>query len=340
MSLTSDELRKKLEAFLTRTRDARSVKISNLRRLTGGASKQTWAFDAQIDDAEGQREVPLVMRADPRRLQPQNDDLEYLLLKGAGATGVPVPTVYARGDGSLNMPFFLMEHVEGETIPRRLLRDDEYAEARDALPRQLGEILAKIHSVPIEPHGLGALPAPAEGQSPAECELERYEQVFRAVTPEPHPVFELAFRWLREQAPESTARVLVHGDFRMGNFMCGPEGARAILDWELAHVGDPMEDIGWLCVRSWRFGNDDQPIGGLGQRDDFYAAYQAAGGTTVDVGAIQFWEAFGNLRWGVSCIIQAKTYIDGHSPSVELASIGRRIAETEWELLNLMEAGN
>ena len=126
----------------------------------------------------------------------------------------------------------------------------------------------------------------------------------------------------------------------MGNFMCGPEGARAILDWELAHVGDPMEDIGWLCVRSWRFGNDDQPIGGLGQRDDFYAAYQAAGGTTVDVGAIQFWEAFGNLRWGVSCIIQAKTYIDGHSPSVELASIGRRIAETEWELLNLMEAGN
>ena len=340
MSLTSDELKAKLEAFLGRTRDARSVQITNLRRLTGGASKQTWAFDAQIDDADGQRKVPLVMRADPRRLQPQNDDLEYLLLKAAAATGVPVPTVYARGDASLGMPFFLMEHVEGETIPRRLLRDDEYAEARDALPRQLGEILAKIHSVPIELHGLDILPAPAEGQSPAEHEIERYEQVFRAVTPEPHPVFELAFRWLRQQAPDSDARVLVHGDYRMGNIMCGPKGARAILDWELAHVGDPMEDIGWLCVRSWRFGNDDQPVGGLGQREDFCAAYQAAGGATVDVAAIRFWEAFGNLRWGVSCIVQAKTYIDGHSSSVELASIGRRIAETEWELLNIMEAGS
>ena len=337
MPLTSDELSKKLEAFLTRMHDARSVQISNLRRLTGGASKQTWAFDAQIDAADGQRNVPLVMRADPRRLQPQNDDLEYILLKAAGATGVPVPIVYARGDSSLNMPFFLMEHVEGETIPRRLLRDEEYAEARDVLPQQLGEILAKIHSVPIEQHGLDILPGPAEGQSPAEHELERYEQVYRAVTPNPHPVFELAFRWLRQHAPESDARVLVHGDYRMGNLMCGPEGARAILDWELAHIGDPMEDIGWLCVRSWRFGNDDRPVGGLGQRDEFYAAYQAAGGATVGLDAIRFWETFGNLRWGISCIIQAKTYIDGYSTSVELASIGRRIAETEWELLNLME---
>ena len=210
--MTSDDLREKLEAFLMRTHDARSVKIDNLRRLTGGASKQTWAFDATIEDGNGQREVPLVMRSDPRRLQPQDDDLEYLLLKAAGATGVPVPTVYARGDGSLGMPFFLMEHVEGETIPRRLLRDEEYAEAREALLQQLGEILARIHSVPIEPHGLAVLPAPPEGQTPAEHEIERYEQVYRAITPHPHPVFEFAFRWLRQHAPESDARVLVHGD--------------------------------------------------------------------------------------------------------------------------------
>ena len=331
-------LRKRLTEFLVRHHDARSVQIDNLRRLTGGASKQTWAFDATIRDAAGTRDVPLVMRSDPRRLQPQNDDLEYLLLKAAGATGVPVPTVYARGDDSLDMPFFLMEHVEGETIPRRLLRNDEFEEARNVLPEQLGEILAQIHNVPIEPHGLGVLPCPAEGQSPAEHEVDRYEQVFRATTPDPHPVFELAFRWLRANPPKTDARVLVHGDFRMGNIMCGPEGARAILDWELAHIGDPMEDIGWLCVRSWRFGNDDQPIGGLGQREEFYNAYGAASGRSIDAEAIRFWEAFGNLRWGISCIIQAKTYIDGHSPSVELASIGRRIAETEWELLNLMEA--
>jgi len=338
MPLTTEDLRERLTAFLTRYHDARSVQIDNLRRLTGGASKQTWAFDAKIENADGTRDVPLVMRSDPRRLQPENDDLEYLLLKAAGATDVPVPTVYARGDGSLDMPFFLMEHVDGETIPRRLLRNAEFEEARNVLPAQLGKILAKIHSVQIEPHGLGILPSPAEGQSPAEHEVDRYEQVFRATTPDPHPVFELAFRWLRANAPKTDARVLVHGDFRMGNVMCGPEGVRAILDWELAHIGDPMEDIGWLCVRSWRFGNDDKPIGGLGQRDEFYNAYRTASGRSVDADAIRFWEAFGNLRWGVSCIIQAKTYIDGHSSSVELASIGRRIAETEWELLNLMEA--
>ena len=338
MPLTTEELRERLTAFLTRYHDARSVQIDNLRRLTGGASKQTWAFDAKIENADGTRDVPLVMRSDPRRLQPENDDLEYLLLKAAGATDVPVPTVYARGDGSLDMPFFLMEHVDGETIPRRLLRNAEFEEARNVLPAQLGKILAKIHSVQIEPHGLGILPSPAEGQSPADHEVDRYEQVFRATTPDPHPVFELAFRWLRANAPKTEARVLVHGDFRMGNVMCGPEGVRAILDWELAHIGDPMEDIGWLCVRSWRFGNDDKPIGGLGQRDEFYNAYHAASGRSVDAEAIRFWETFGNLRWGISCIIQAKTYIDGHSSSVELASIGRRIAETEWELLNLMEA--
>lgn len=337
MSLTSEDLGKKLAAFLTRHHGARSVQIDNLRRLTGGASKQTWAFDAKIEDANGTRDFSLVMRSDPRRLQPDNDDLEYLLLKAAAATGVPVPTVYARGDGSFDMPFFLMEHVDGETIPRRLLRNAEFEEARNVLPEQLGEILAKIHSVQIEPHALGILPSPAEDQSPAEHEVDRYEQIYRATTPNPHPVFELAFRWLRANAPKAGERVLVHGDFRMGNLMCGPEGVRAILDWELAHIGDPMEDIGWLCVRSWRFGNDDKPIGGLGKRDVFYKAYGAASGRSVDDADIRFWEAFGNLRWGISCIIQAKTYIDGHSPSVELASIGRRIAETEWELLNLME---
>ncbi len=339
MPLTTEDLRERLTEFLTRYHHARSVQIDNLQRLTGGASKQTWAFDAKIEDADRTRNVPLVMRSDPRHLQPENDDLEYLLLKAAGATDVPVPTVYARGDDSLDMPFFLMEHVEGETIPRRLLRNAEFEGARNVLPAQLGEILAKIHSVQIEPHGLDILPSPAEDQSPAEHEVGRYEQIYRATTPNPHPVFELAFRWLRANAPDETGeRVLVHGDFRMGNVMCGPEGVRAILDWELAHVGDPMEDIGWLCVRSWRFGNDDKPIGGLGKRDEFYNAYRTASGRSVDAEAIRFWEAFGNLRWGVSCIIQAKTYIDGHSSSVELASIGRRIAETEWELLNLMEA--
>ena len=122
------------------------------------------------------------------------------------------------------------------------------------------------------------LAAPPPGESPAPAELDRYEQIFRGIAPEPHPVFELAFRWLRARLPPAARRALVHGDYRIGNVIFGPEGVRAILDWELAHVGDPAEDLGWLCVRAWRFGSDDKPVGGIGTREELFAAYERAGG--------------------------------------------------------------
>jgi len=121
----------------------------------------------------------------------------------------------------------------------------------------------------------------------------------------------------------------------MGNVLFGPEGLRLVLDWELAHIGDPMEDMAWMCVRSWRFGGD-KPVGGIGERETFFSAYEAAGGRKVDPEWVRWWEVFGNLRWGIICLTQARAYIDGHSKSVELASIGRRTAETEWELLGLV----
>src|SRR5206468_12653559 len=139
-------------------------------------------------------------------------------------------------------------------------------------------------------HQLDFLTAPPAGESPAQNELERYEQIFRLISPDPHPAFELAFRWLRQHLPGSAERVVVHGDFRIGNVIFGPEGVRAILDWELAHIGDPMEDLSWLCVRAWRFGNDDKPAGGIGTREELFAAYAGAGGGTVDPQCVRFWE--------------------------------------------------
>ncbi len=345
--MTPEDLSERLAAFLARAHGARSARIERLRLLTGGASRQTWSFDAEVERADGRVEsLALVLRADPRVSPGQmSRETEYRLLEAAGAEGVPVPRVHLMGGDSLEMPFFLMERVEGETIPRRLLRDDEYAVARRAMTGQLGAILAQIHRVDVERHGLDALlPAPPPDRSPAAGEVDKFKQVYRAITPEPHPAFELAFRWLRAHLPPADAspRTLVHGDYRIGNVMFGPEGARAILDWELAHLGDPMEDLGWLCVRSWRFGSDDLPVGGIGAREEFWSAYEAAGGGSVDAERVRFWEAFGNLRWGVICIGQAKAYLDrpdagAAGPQLELASIGRRIAETEWELLQLMD---
>jgi aminoglycoside phosphotransferase (APT) family kinase protein len=228
-----------------------------------------------------------------------------------------------------------MERIDGETLARRLLRDAEYETARRVMTSQLGEILARIHS--IDTRSLSFLPQPPEGETPARAEVERYEQLFRLAAPEPHPAFEIAFRWLRGSMPAARQMTVVHGDYRVGNVMFGAEGVRAILDWELAHVGDPMEDLGWLCVRSWRFGSDDKPAGGIGTREELFAAYERASGHPVDPERVRFWEVFGNLKWGTICISQARSYLEGASRSVELAALGRRTAEVEIELLNLIE---
>lgn len=337
--MTPEDLADRLAAFLQAHHGARSVRIEGLRLLTGGASRQTWAFDAEIEHADGrQQTLPLVMRADARRGPNfMSRQTEYRLLEAAAAAGVPVPQLHAMGDDSLGVPFFLMQRVQGETIARRLLRDDQYAQCRQVMTRQLGAALAAIHRVPLGSDNLG-LPALPPGGTPAEAEVGRWEQTYRAITLDPHPVFEMAFRWLRGRfPPPPIAPALVHGDFRVGNFIFGPEGLRAVLDWELAHIGDPMEDLGWLCIRSWRYGNDHLAVGGIGQRDELFAAYEAAGGATVLPATVRWWELFGNLRWGIICISQARAYVDGHSRSPELAAIGRRTAETEWEILHLME---
>jgi aminoglycoside phosphotransferase (APT) family kinase protein len=337
--VNAEDLTKGLADFLRRHHNARSVTIEDLKLMTGGASRQTWSFDAIVTDQDGSaRRVPLVLRSNPRRGSHTPQETEYYLLEAAHARGVPVPRVEGLGDGSLDMPFFLMERVDGETIPRRLLRDDAYASARETMAAQLGAILARIHSIPIDAPAFQSLSAPAPGESAAAHEIDRHEAFYRAVTPDPHPTFELAFRWLRARLLEPGANVLVHGDYRMGNFIVGPEGVRAVLDWELAHIGDPMEDLGWISVRSWRFGNDGLPAAGVGTRDQLIRAYEAAGGARVDAERVRFWEAFGNLRWGITCIVQARAYLDGHSANMELAAVGRRVAETEWELLNIMEA--
>ncbi|MGE0822532.1 MAG: phosphotransferase family protein [Candidatus Binatia bacterium] len=335
-----EQLAPLLADFIKRSSQARQVQIHDLRLLTGGASRQTWSFDAVIEQTDGKHEtLPLILRSDPQE-GPQtvmDRTLEFRIIEAAYAEGVLVPKPYFLGDESLGVPFFIMERIEGETIPRRVFRDPAYSRARQVMTQQLGARLARIHRVPVEQYDLPGLPAPQAGNTPALEEILRFEEMYTTMAREPHLAFELAFRWLRQHIPAQPERVLVHGDYRMGNIIFDPDGVRAILDWELAHIGDPMEDLGWMCVRSWRFGNDHLPVGGVGKRDEFWRAYEEAGGYPVDPARIHFWEIFGNLRWGVLCLNLTQPFLDGQNPSVELAAIGRRTVETEWELLHLME---
>jgi len=307
------------------------VEVGDLRRYSGGASRETWGIDAV--DGEGASH-PLVLRRDPaQQTNAANRATEYALLSAAAAGGVPVPKLRAllADDDGLGAGF-LMDRVDGETIPRRILRDAEYEAARPQLAAQAGEIAARIHA--IDPASLPALPV-----LDAREQLDQQRALLDAFD-EPHPAFELGLRWLDQHAPPvERPRTLVHGDFRNGNFIVGPDGIRAVLDWELAHLGDPIEDLGWLCVKSWRFGNADRIVGGFGGVDELIASYADAGGAAVDADTVRYWLVLGTVKWGVICAGQALAFVNGLLRNVEMAALGRRVAEMEWDLLDLLDGG-
>ena len=333
-----EDIVSRLTPFLERETGG-PVQVANVRTLTGGATREAWSLDVTIRESGAPRELGLVLlifRPGGQRAFTAGD--EFRLLAATRAAGAPVPKPMFVGEAELGRPFYMMERLSGETIGRRLVREERFAEARRVLPQQLAEALAAIHRVPLDGgEPLDFLPRPEPGKPVVASELERLEEMYRQITVEPHPAFEIAFRWLAERQPTSTDVALVHGDFRIGNVMVGEEGLRAVLDWELAHAGDPFEDLGWLCVRSWRFGVDHLPMGGISRREELFDAYARASGRPVDPDVVRFWEVYGNLRWGVFTLVQVRSFLEGLSNSVELASIGRRTAETEWELLNLIE---
>ena len=304
--------------------------VGNAVRLSGGASQETWSFDiVHPDGAIGAilRRAPPGYGASPTRAVGLG--AEAALMQLAHAAGVPSPKVLhvleprdELGTG------FIMGRVEGETIPRKILRDEQFAAARPKLARQLGGVIAAIHGLPMP-----QLPE-LRHMTPA-TEIVQLEQEYRGFN-WPRPVFELALRWLRDHDPGPSGEVtLVHGDFRHGNLIIGPDGLRAVLDWELAHTGDPMEDLGWICVNSWRFGEIDKPVGGLGSREEMFAGYEAAG-RRVDAARVNFWEVMGTLRWGIMCCGMMQRFRIGPDHSMERAMIGRRSSETEVDLLRLL----
>jgi aminoglycoside phosphotransferase (APT) family kinase protein len=200
----------------------------------------------------------------------------------------------------------------------------------------MGDQLARIHRIDPAREHLEFLPASDAGYSPAQTAVYRAARQLERFG-EPHPALELALRWLQAHAPPCENAVLVHGDFRVGNLMVGPDGLRGVFDWEFAHLGDPAEDLAWPCVRSWRFGQDSLRLGGVGRPEEFFEAYEKAAGVAADRQALQYWEILGNFRWAVGCISQAYRHLSGQAPSIELASLGRRTAEIELELLELIE---
>ncbi|RLU00766.1 phosphotransferase family protein [Ketobacter sp.] len=301
-------------------------RIDQCRRLTAGASAATWWV--------GTTQQPLILRLEAGGEQfgtGVGKTVEAKTQQAAGDAGAPVAKVFCiledhpqLGNG------YLMQALEGESLAPKILKAPELEAVRAGLTRQCAEALAKIHS--ISSAELPFLPL----QDAAE-QLDSLQRIHHSFG-ETLPVFTLAFRWLSDNIPPCPQPALVHGDFRLGNFLITEQGLNGILDWELTHLGDPMEDLGWLCVRAWRFNRPDKTVGGFGDRHQLIEAYEQARGVQVNPEHLRYWELFGTLKWGVICQYQAYSHLNNQVRSVERAAIGRRVAETEYDMLQLLNA--
>lgn len=329
LKFPSDEIEGLLERVTRRCIEGATA-IAGLRRLTGGASQETWAFEAVTPTGK----IALILRRAPRgerqHARSAGPEVEAELIRLAGAAGVPEPPLRCVLEPSDGLGRgFIMDFVEGETLGRRITQDSTFAEARKSLAWRCGQVLALIHAIP--PGKLPPLRVIAAGGWIEEIH-RTYKQDGR-----PRPVISLALEWLRANAPQEPVEpVLVHGDFRTGNLIVGPDGLRAVLDWEVAHLGDPAEDLGWICVGSWRFGAIDKPVGGFGNRRELMAGYRAGGGCDMTEARVRFWEVLGSARWCVYCASMTQIFRSGVDPTPDRAMIARRASEGEIDLMHLL----
>lgn len=311
--------------------------LVSVDRLSGGASQETYRLVVETSVGEKRLALRRTPGGEYAEITPQHPglDVEALLMQSALAVGVPEPEVYyvlqredELGDG------FLMEWLDGEALGARIVRSPEFEAIRPKLAYECGKVLAQIHSIDLDATGLRSrlweIP-------PAEFVEQTWERYRLLNTPQ--PMIDYVARWLMENLPKQHETALVHNDFRNGNFMLSPDGIVAVLDWEVAHVGDPMRDLGWMCTNSWRFGSSD-PVGGFGKYEDLFKGYEDESGKVVDPEHVKFWEVFGSFWWSVGCLGMAEHYRSGPDKTVERPAIGRRTSECQVDCVNLLIPGS
>ena len=309
--------------------------------LGGGACQDNYRVEGTFTGGQLDGVGRLVLRSDAGRSLPGSIDrrVEHAVVGTAVGRGVRTPRARFFSTGLVRdgAHAYFLDWAEGDAIGRKVLRDPTLAQARLGLAEELGGELVKIHGITPQnaPDLATLLPVPPEGD-PALAALAFARRMLDAL-PVPSPALELAMVWLVENRPKDPGFVLVHGDFRTGNFMVTPAGLSAILDWEFARWGAEEEDIAWICLRNWRFGELGRPVGGFADRASLYGAYERAGGRPVDPERVRFWEVMGNVRWAAGCVLQGERYLSGADEDIELIAIPRHAAEMELEALRLTE---
>jgi aminoglycoside phosphotransferase (APT) family kinase protein len=324
----------------SRIPDATDISVSNLYRIPGGQSRETWSFDATWSEGGTPAQRGFILRRDPDASVLQTDrEAEFRVMQAVHGTGVPIPQVlWLEQDAThLDRPFALMERLDGcEASPTKVLMDGAFIGGRARMAAEFADILARIHAIDWRAAGLEFLGAP-DPESCGLTELEKWEAIVARESLEPQPVLRAACRWLRRHPPKPAQRVvLVHADYRTGNFLAAPTGEIVgILDWEMTHLGDPLEDIGWACIRPWRWIGTEH-IGGLMDRADLYRMYEAASGITVDDESVRFWEVLGNVKLAAIFLTGGRSYCEGRTRGAMMAFLGRNVRRLELETMDLM----
>ena len=321
-----------LGPFIREAAGADSVTVEDGNLLTGGAIQENRALTVIIHGGAFNGTHQMVLRAEATATiaesRPLDQQFAFLKAADAGGVMVPKPYWYCGDAGVAGKPFYLMQRIEGEALGIRITRAGEQPD----LAAALGIELAGIHRiVPPQPDldFLGSIVA-----SPALDAISKYRGYLDEL-PEPHPVLEWTLRWLEKHAPSTGETVLCHRDFRTGNYMVADGKLTGVLDWEFAGWGDPHEDVAWFCARCWRFSAPELEAGGIAPRNVFYNAYEHASGRKLDAELIAYWETMAHVRWAVIALQQSMRHRSGEETSLELALIGRRLAELEYECLRL-----
>ncbi len=333
MSLTGAEHRDALATFLAAAWSADEVTLVDHRKLSGGAIQENWLADFDVTGGPHAGRVETVVRTDsPSGVAVSHSRAEeFHLLTAAFEAGVTVPEPLACCEDTavIGKQFVVMRRVAGVALGQKVARDLSLGGDREVLTERLGAELARIHAMTPTTHVFEFLKPPEESDSLAEFyrQLDGLE--------EPRSAIEWGLRWLTLNRLPPEEPVLLHHDFRTGNYMVDTEGLTGILDWEFAGWGEPHEDLGWFTAMCWRFGQRDKPAGGIGSRQAFYRGYEQASGRIVDPKRVYFWEVFAHIRWAIIAVQQGHRFLKDGERTLDIVLTGRRPAEIEYEILRM-----
>jgi aminoglycoside phosphotransferase (APT) family kinase protein len=311
-------LEDRLAAYIAhRLPDAGDVRVEGLERIFGGASRETHRFRLAYRDGAGEVSRRLILRRDPESSLIDTDRaVEFAAYRAFYGSAVPVPEpLWLEEDPRwLDHPFFVMEELAGlETSPQKLVMPP-YSQHAQKTARRKWSILGEISKADPVALGLDAAMPPVQPDDCWRRELDYWEARIDRDELCPQPVIRAVIRRLRRRPPPPAQRIsVVHGDFRSGNFLFDTEGEiHGILDWEMAHLGDPLEDLAWGLNPVWRWARDGR-AGGLAPREEAVRIWEEASGLHADPEALRWWELFSSVKGQAIWISGAKEFTMGRN---------------------------